>query len=478
MPTGRTSRLHTTALLAALLGALLFVPPAPTADAADRTVQGGRLDWGIKSSFQNYVTGPIAKGSWSLSGGAGTVGEKLFRFHSASGAYDPDAGSLSSAFGGGVRFTGHTKADGENELDLTVSSPTVRISGRTGTLYADIRSKARGSGQISDRRQVPMASLNLGGVDMRGGGSAVALNGVPATLTAEGAKSFAGYYEAGTPLDPISLSVDVKPAKEASAGDGPGGPGKAEESEKPGKDGTSEKAGTVADAALDWGVRRTFREYVGGPIAEGRWKLSGGARDGGALYRFPGEKGRFDAEKGELSADFGGSVHFTGKDLDLTLEKLSVSVKKNKGTLRADGTAIATFDAPLKPEKGLLLVEEADTELTEDGAKLFGSLYRAGTEMDPLTLAVALDEDAKLPALPDLGSEPTTEPPAKSAQSDGKDATDSTASAATDSGDSGTPVLPLTLAAALLVVAAGATWFVRRRRTAATSVNSEEQAPR
>ncbi|MBU7599351.1 HtaA domain-containing protein [Streptomyces sp. P38-E01] len=476
MPTGRTPRLHITALLAALLGALLFVPPAPTAAAADRTVQGGRLDWGIKSSFQNYVTGPIAMGSWSLSGGAGTVGEKLFRFHSASGAYDPGAGSLSSAFGGGVRFTGHAKADGENELDLTVSNPTVRISGRTGTLHADIRSKARGSGQISDRRQVPMASLNLGGVDMRGGGSRIALNGVPATLTADGAKSFAGYYEAGTPLDPVSLSVDVKPAKESSDGDGPGGPDKPEESEKPGK--ATQKAGAVADAALDWGVRRTFREYVGGPIAEGRWKLSGGARDGGALYRFPGEKGRFDAEKGELSADFGGSVRFTGKDLDLTLEKLSASVKEDKGTLRSDGTAIATFEAPLKPKKGLLLVEEADTELTEDGAKLFGSLYKAGTEMDPLTLAVALDKNAKLPALPDLGSEATTEPPAKSAQSDGKDATDAPVSAATDSGESGTPVLALTLAAALLAVAAGATWFVRRRRTAATSVNSEEQNQR
>ncbi|CAM5739837.1 hypothetical protein SMICM304S_00016 [Streptomyces microflavus] len=34
-------------------------------------------------------------------------------------------------------------------------------------------------------------------------------------------------------------------------------------------------------------------------------------------------------------------------------------------------------------------------------------MYRAGTEMDPVSLAVAVDDKAQLPALPDLGSEPT-----------------------------------------------------------------------
>ncbi|WP_043260745.1 HtaA domain-containing protein, partial [Streptomyces sp. e14] len=63
-------------LVAALLAALL---PAPAAHAASRVVAGGRLDWGIKSSFQSYVTGPIAKGSYSLTGGAATVGASSFR---------------------------------------------------------------------------------------------------------------------------------------------------------------------------------------------------------------------------------------------------------------------------------------------------------------------------------------------------------------------------------------------------------------
>lgn len=465
MSAGRSPRCFAFVLLGALLAVLL---PAHTASAAERTVQGGRLDWGVKSSFQNYVTGPVAKGSWSLSGGAGTIGESLFRFHSASGTYDPDSGALNSRFSGGVRFVGHQRAGGY-ELDLTISRPTVRISGGSGTLHADIRSKERGSGVVSDRKQVPVASLNLSGVDMRGGGSPIALSGVPTTLTAEGAKSFAGYYEAGAQLDPVSLSVDVKSAApSASPTERP------EDDKDEKKDKTKDKAkdGAFVDAALDWGVRRTFREYVSGPIAEGEWKLADGAKDGGALYRFPDGTGAYDAEKGELTAKFAGGVRFTGKDLDLTLEKVSVSVKKEKGTLSADGTPLVTFPAPLKAEKGLVLVEEAKTELTAEGAEFFGSMYQKGTAMDPVTLAVTLDKSAKLPALPDLGSEPTAsaEPSAEAADAD----EDATANTASSSDDSGSPVLPLSLAAAAVIAAGAALWFVRRRRTTTSTANSKE----
>ncbi|MGW7556183.1 HtaA domain-containing protein, partial [Streptomyces rimosus] len=90
------ARVLTAAFLVALLGTLLPALPADTAQAAARTVAGGRLDWGIKSSFQSYVTGPIAHGSWSLAGGAATVGDSRFRFHSATGGYDPDSGALTA----------------------------------------------------------------------------------------------------------------------------------------------------------------------------------------------------------------------------------------------------------------------------------------------------------------------------------------------------------------------------------------------
>lgn len=229
----RPVRALAVALLAALLGVLL---PATAAEAG--TVQGGRLDWGIKSSFQSYVTGPVAKGSFKLKSGAATVGGSLFRFHSAAGTYDPDSGALEVSYSGGVAFQGHQKGDGEYELDMSVSRPTVKISGGSGVLYVDVSSKDKSTGAVSSLSQVPFATLGLGGVDMKGGASPLTLSNVPATLTEEGAKAFAGYYAAGAQLDPLSLSADVKTAPAAEPSKAPA---------------ATPQAGGFVDAAVDWG---------------------------------------------------------------------------------------------------------------------------------------------------------------------------------------------------------------------------------
>lgn len=467
MPPFRPARALAVALLAVLLGALL---PATAAQAADRTVRGGRLDWGIKSSFQSYVTGPIAQGSWSLTGGAATVGGSQFRFHSASGSYDPASGAFSSGFSGGVRFTGHKKSDGSNELDLTISRPAVRIQGGSGTLYADMVSKDRGTGRVTSASRVPLATLGLSGIDMRGGSTPIALNNVPATLTSQGAKSFAGYYTAGTPLDPVSLSVDTSaPAGKPAASKSPERPGS---SAKP-----KATAGRLEDAAVDWGVRRTFREYVTGSIGQGKWTLAGGAQDGGALFRFPKGQGTYDAKKQALAASFAGSVRFTGAhDLDLTLSRFAVGLKSGKGTLSADvrtgghtreAVPLVTFTAEdFVPKDGLAVLTEAPAKLTAGGAKAFGSLYKAGTAMDPVSLAVAVDAKAKLPALPDLGSEPapSAQPSDTPAPKATEAATQSAASVA-DKGSSTGLYLALGGAGVLAAAAVGVLFLVRRNRS-------------
>ncbi|WP_329592791.1 HtaA domain-containing protein [Streptomyces sp. NBC_01362] len=465
MLSSRRARALTVALLAAVLGALL---PATAAQAAGRTVQGGRLDWGIKSSFQSYVTGPVANGSWSLTGGAATVGGSQFRFHSATGSYDPATGAFSSVFAGGVHFLGHRKSDGSHELDLTISRPTVRIAGGSGTLYADVVGKDRGTGRVTSAAQVPLATLGLSGIDMKGGSTPIALRNVPATLTAQGAKSFAGYYTAGTPLDPVSLSVDTsapagKPAATKS-------PEKKKETKK-----ADPAAGRFEDAAVDWGVRRTFREYVTGSIGKGKWTLAEGAQDGGALFRFPKGKGTYDPKKQTLDAGFAGSVHFTGADgLDLELSAVKVRLAAGRGTLLADvhsdgdrdeAVPLVTFTAKdFAPKDGLAVLTEAPATLTADGAEAFGSLYRAGTAMDPVSLAVAVDSGAELPALPDLGSDPgpSSGPSAPATEKPAP------ATAASDTG-TGTVLYPVLGGAALLVAAALAFGLVRRRATRQSS---------
>ncbi|XUL87711.1 HtaA domain-containing protein [Streptomyces galilaeus] len=458
-----------TVLLTAVLGALL---PAALAHAESRTVQGGRLDWGIKSSFQSYVTGPIANGSYSLTGGAATVGSSQFRFPSATGSYDGSTGAFRSSFAGGVHFVGHRKTDGGYELDLTLSRPTVRISGSTGTLYLDVTSKAKGTGTVTTSSQVPFANLSLGGIDMKGGGNAVVLNNLPATLTSQGARSFAGYYTAGTVLDPVSLLADVKAAATKKAT-----PTSSKSAAK-----KESSSGAIADGAVDWGVRRTFREYVTGDIAKGRWTLSAGAEDGGALFRFPDGEGTY--RSGELTASFKGAVRFTGaQGLDLELGGFRATVENGTGTLYADVTGadftgrkvpLVTFTAKnLKAVKGLAKLTEAPAKLTAQGARAFGGMYQAGTAMDPVSLAVALTDDAKLPTLPDLGSTPTaSETPEEQSAKPSVSAEPVADNSTSDGGSSAT--LPIGLGAGALLLVAAASVLALRRRTRSSSGPEED----
>ncbi|MEV5598450.1 HtaA domain-containing protein [Streptomyces sp. NPDC052496] len=474
---GRTrgrARVLAAAFLAALLGALLPALPAAPAQAAARTVAGGRLDWGIKSSFQAYVTGPIAQGSWTVNGGAATVGDSRFRFHSATGSYDPASGALTAGFSGGVHFTGHRKPDGSYEMDLTVSRPQVTVAGGRGTLYADMTSKEKGTGRVTTAARVPLATLGLDGVDTRGGSTPIALTNVPAKLTAQGARAFAGYYTEGTQLDPVSLSADVRTDAGPAATPAPSDDGDGDAGADADADETGARRGAFTEAAVDWGVRRTFREYVTGGIAHGRWQLSDGAQDGGALFRFPHGKGTYDTEKGTLRADFTGKLRFTGKDLDLTLTAVSVTVGDGRGTLAADvttggttskSTPLATFQAKrLTPGKGLIELTEAPAQLTAEGARAFGGLYRAGTDMDPVSLAVAVDKKATLPALPDLGTDP------KAAAGDGAQAKKAAPGQAAPAASGSTRTTTLLIAAGVLLVAVAAVSVLRaRRRTPPTA---------
>ncbi|CAM5560139.1 HtaA domain-containing protein [Streptomyces abikoensis] len=471
LPPFRPARASVVALLAAVLAGSVPVGVAH-ADGAARTVSGGRLDWGIKSSFQSYVTGPVAQGRWDLQGGAATTGGSRFRFHSAKGSYDAGSGAFEAGYSGGVHFTGHKKADGSYELDLTVSRPTVRITGASGTLYADMVSKAKGTGEVTRASQVPVAALDLKGVNMRGAGAAVSLANIPATLTADGAKAFAGYYTAGTALDPVALSADVLAAASGAPASG------APSFSAPGPEQKDAPKGEFTGAAVDWGVRRTFREYVTGSVAQGSWKLGDGAQDGGALFRFPAGKGTYDEAGRTVDAAFSGTVRFTGNHLDLALSAVKVTAKDGKGTLSADVTSgggeprrsvpLVTFDTSgLKEKDGLATVTEAPAELTAEGAEAFGGMYRKGEAMDPVSLAVPLDAKAKLPPLPDLGkaSAPAEADPTAGQKADsGRKVAAKGATEASSS--SSFPVLPVAAGAAGVVVAAAAFFVLRRRRSA------------
>ncbi|MFJ3220420.1 HtaA domain-containing protein [Kitasatospora sp. NPDC086801] len=500
------------ATLVAALAALLALGLSPgPAVAAEGKVAGGRLDWGIKQSFLTYVTGPIAKGSWTLTGGAATVGGSTFRFHSATGGYDPATGTLTAAFSGGVRFTGHQE-NGANALDLSLGRLTVRaVQGGAAGLYADVSSKSKDTGQVSSANQAKLADLSLAGVDLRGAAGTLTLGNVPGTLTDAGAKAFGNFYPAGTALDPLTLSVNLPAAQATSSAPSPTAaatPSAAVPSAAPSAAAVPTPSATAetpsgaqapartefANGALDWGVRRTFRDYVTGAIAQGRWELGAGAADGGAYFRWTPAKGAYDPANGDLTAAFTGTVRFTGLrsgdtyGLDLTLANPGVTVAGGQGRLVADvsgrtpdgatqqltGVELAAFDpAGLKPEGGLLKAVEVPLKLTEGGAEAFGGLYPAGTEMDPLSFAVALDPAAALPPLPDLGSAPATAPSATATP-----ATSPSAAPVAASSPGGFPVAAVA-GGAVLVAALAVTGglLVRRRRAAAASGAGADGGP-
>ncbi|MBV6701184.1 HtaA domain-containing protein [Kitasatospora aureofaciens] len=482
------------AALVAALAALLAVglSPGPAA-AAEGRVSGGRLDWGVKQSFLTYVTGPIAKGSWALTGGAATVGGSTFRFHSANGTYDPATGALTAAFSGGVRFTGHQE-NGADALDLSLGRVTFRaVQGGAAGLYADVSSKSRETGQVSSASQAKLADLSLAGVDLRGAAGTLTLSSVPATLTDAGAKAFGGFYAAGTALDPLALSVNLPAAQPTSATPTSSAAPSVEPAPTAALAAPAPARTEFGNGALDWGVRRTFRDYVTGAIAQGRWELGAGAADGGAFFRWTPAKGTYDPASGDLTAAFTGTVRFTGLrtggsyGLDLTLANPGVTVAGGRGRLVADvsgrtpdgagrqltGAELAVFDpVGLKPEGGLLKAVELPLKLTETGARAFGGLYPAGTEMDPLSFAVTLDPAAALPPLPDIGSAP-----AAASSPSGTPSAEPVAASSPDSSESsdssGVPVSAVAGGAVLVAALAATGGLLVRRRRAAPAAGSD-----
>lgn len=454
MPISRSARFAAATLLAAAVWLSTAVVAVP-AHASDSTVSGGRLDWAIKKSFQDYVTGPIAEGSWSLVDGAGTVGDSQFQFHTASGEYDVDSGDFDASYSGGVRFQGHQDDSGTYEMDLTIADPSVQLSGGSGTLYVDI--VARHGGQEQFHPGVDFGDLDVAGLDTSQAGDSLALSDVPVTLTANGAAAFDGYYEAGTELDPVSFSGDIQQQEDDS---------------DDADDAEDSADGEFTGAAVDWGVKRTYREFVAGDIADGEWRLDDGAQDGGALFRFPDGEGEFDPDEATLTADFAGSLEFVGEGVDVVFSDLAVDVADDEGVLSATVTtageveedvALATFEAPdmAEDDDGLLLVDEAPTQLAEGGAAALDDLYQPGDEMDPITLAAPLSADAELPPLPDLGSEPEADA-----------AMDETA---TDAEESRSPLIALLVAAVLALAAAiaGLWWWRCRRASAAAAPDAD-----
>ncbi|MFJ3220421.1 HtaA domain-containing protein [Kitasatospora sp. NPDC086801] len=347
------------------------------------TYDTGALDWGVKASFRSYVSGPASQGgAIELTGGATTNADGTFHFGLANATYDLATHALSSSFTGGVRFTAHHGA-----LDVALSDLKVTTAGTTGTLTADTASKeSMGATEVTRRDDVPLVTFTVG---------RDTTTGVPtaAKLTEQGAKAFAGFYAAGTDMDPLSLLLKQSPATPSptatatatasptaptptstpsatgtptaspsatgtpsttpsatpsatstpSATQSPSATASPSTSATPSATGTPAPTGApgrlpVLNGSLDWTVKESFRAYLATPTASGKVEFGGGAAD----YRFGGATGGYNTADHSLTAAFNGSVRFLGhpgKDgwaLDTTLSKLGLTIDQGGAFLTAD----------------------------------------------------------------------------------------------------------------------------------------------
>ncbi|MCX4677730.1 HtaA domain-containing protein [Streptomyces sp. NBC_01433] len=435
---------------AAALGATFALPAlaadstaakdgAAAAAAPTMELKDGTLDWGFKESFRKYLASPFSGGRITVTGGAEqAAGNGVFTFVNGKGTYDMTTHGTDTAFEGGVNFYAHKGA-----LDITLSDVKLSTAGKGGAITADVKTPE------GTKNDVAVAALDLSAVRPgQGAGGAMVFKDIPATLTKAGSEAFNGQYKEGDALDPATLTVKAvaapptgkptvpptgkptgKPTEQPTGKptEKPTGkpttPPTGKPTAKPSSTATAPvtNPGAVLDGTLNWGVKKSFRTYVTGPIAHGKAETSGGATASGDGYRFGGATGRFDAGKKTLDAEFDGKVRFLGHKegdaytLDLSLANLEIRANGTSGKLIADVStkdretkkvtrytdlSVADLKLPagaLTAKDGVVNLSGIPATLTADGTKAFGGMYAKGERLDALTVAVALDKNAQLP---------------------------------------------------------------------------------
>ncbi|QIM19255.1 hypothetical protein G7066_13025 [Leucobacter coleopterorum] len=187
--------------------AALAAPSASPAKAEGETnacqVTNGTLTWGVKESFRSYISGSIANGSWDTKDGA-TYTTPDFQWAEATGSVDPTTGTGSVSFVGTVHFTGH-----DGVLDLTLANPTIEFEGDgKASLLLDARSTDAAGKVTIDSKQEWVGDMTAP-FPLAVEGEPLKFDSVKTVLTNSGAKAFAGFYEAGANLDPVTVSLDL-----------------------------------------------------------------------------------------------------------------------------------------------------------------------------------------------------------------------------------------------------------------------------
>ncbi|MGW9019919.1 HtaA domain-containing protein [Leucobacter chromiiresistens] len=180
------------------------------ADQEPAAIADAMLSWGVKSSFRNYITSPIAKGAITLLGAV--TGSGPYTWTGGTGSVNHDGSDADVAFAetDGVHFQGHKK-DEEYILDLSFTQPQIRVtSPTTAELYLDVDGRefvdTSTVGVTYSLDDVHFADVTLPTPTVSG--STYTWTNAAATMTEAGLDAFGGFYDASTAaLDPVTFST-------------------------------------------------------------------------------------------------------------------------------------------------------------------------------------------------------------------------------------------------------------------------------
>ncbi|MFL1377109.1 MULTISPECIES: HtaA domain-containing protein [unclassified Nocardiopsis] len=178
----------------------------------------------------------------------------------------------------------------------------------------------------------------------------------------------------------------------------------------------------LSGGSATWGVKQSFRNYVGSPIAGGGYVADNGATKlANGLIDFPTAGGAVSKEDASGDVSFAGTVVFTGHDygqgpvLEVRLADPRVVFEDDTATVYADvtsrefngatpalppGDLIEYGQVPVTELTGVEVdVEGEDLVFTSTGGTLhadavepFAGFYSAGDPMDPLSFTAGIDE--------------------------------------------------------------------------------------
>ncbi|MER7176321.1 HtaA domain-containing protein [Streptomyces mesophilus] len=398
--TRRPIALAAAAATALTLGATTLT--IASASAAEAPLKDYKLTWGVKESFRKYVTG-IAAGKITVADGAEQAANNgAFTFAEGTGTYNSDTHAVDLAFKGSVNFKSTIHG-----FDITVSD--VQFDSGTKKITADITKNG------TETQDVPLADVTV----------SRSMTDMATKMTAEASEQLGSDYT-GKDGDPLTVTAPAKPPVTPSPSPSTSkpnpSPSPSQSSPAPSQTATATPTtpapskpatGQIVDGKLSWGVKESFRRYISGG---GEVKTAGGAKKVADGYEFPYKSAEFDAKGKKVDAGFDGSVQFlyTAHGIDMTFSDVKVKTNGTGGTLLVDvktakGTQndveFATLDlakATYTVKDDVLLLDKIPAAFTAAGAKTFandevGSIYKPGDKIDPVTVALSLDEDAALP---------------------------------------------------------------------------------